>query len=482
MNDLSEFSNIHVLVLGDIMLDRYIWGNVERISPEGPIPVVHVQKRTSRLGGAGNVAANLAGLGCNITLAGIIGEDPAGQEITRLLENQNIKDACISVPDLPTVSKTRIIGGVQQIARIDEEQPEYINASTRKKVWDIVFKSLPEVQAVVISDYGKGLLDQELLQKCISTCKKLGISIFVDPKRTDWTSYSGATCITPNLKEFAQACERLSLSSAEDPEHAAVSLINYYNLEALLLTKGKAGMSLIRAQGDRSSVSSTAQEVFDVSGAGDTVISIMAASVASGLSMEQAMRLANLGAGEVVGHVGTYAITQGDLLKARARNAYMEKSLVSWPWKEASQMVSHWQSSGQQVVFTNGCFDLLHPGHISLLQRAKALGDRLVIGLNTDNSIKRIKGLSRPILSEQDRAKILASLDCVDMVVCFDEDTPIELLKLLRPDVLVKGGDYTKSTVVGADLVEDWGGRVELIQLVEGQSTSGIIEKIYSNT
>lgn len=478
--ELPDFSSVHVLVVGDVMLDRYIWGGVERISPEAPIPVVHVRERTCRLGGAGNVAANLAGLECQTTLAGVVGADAAAGEIAGLLSDQGIIDACRQAPGLPTVAKTRIIAGAQQVVRLDEERPEQMDAAAREAVREVFEKSLSGVHAVVLSDYGKGLLEDGFLRRCISACREKGVPVFVDPKNADWRAYAGSTCITPNLKEFSRACEKLSFDPA-DQEQAGRALISHYNLDCLLLTRGKAGMSLLSGKAPACSVPSAAREVFDVSGAGDTVIALMAAGAAAGLSMEQAMRLANLAAGEVVGHVGTYAASRGDLLRALAQDSGRENRYAACSRSQAAQMVAHWQKTGQKVVFTNGCFDILHPGHIALLQRARLLGDRLVVGLNTDASIQRIKGPSRPVLAEQDRAAILAALECVDLVVCFDEDTPIELLKALRPDVLAKGSDYSKSGVVGADLVESWGGRVELVQLLEGQSTSGILEKIRGN-
>lgn len=475
--ELPDFSSAHVLVLGDIMLDRYIWGDVERISPEAPIPVVHVHKRTVRLGGAGNVAANLAGLECQTTLVGAVGTDKAAEDIAALLQKRGIDDASVASTGVPTVTKTRVIAGSQQLVRLDEECPEGLPAAVRQQVWQTFCKGLAHAQAVVLSDYGKGLLQDDFVRDCVAACRQQGIPLFVDPKRTDWTVYAGSSCVTPNLKEFGEACERLQLDAA-DMEGAGSALISHYNLSCLLLTRGKAGMSLLRREDSVCSAPSVAREVFDVSGAGDTVIALMAASAAAGLDMATAMQLANLAAGEVVGHVGTYAVSRSDLLRACARNAANQNASAVYSWDQAQSMVADWQQAGQTVAFTNGCFDILHPGHISLLQQAKARADKLVVGLNTDASIKRLKGEARPILPAWERAAMLTALDCVDIVVTFGEDTPYKLIETLRPDVLVKGSDYQPADVVGADLVTSWGGKVALVELVSGQSTTNIVARI----
>jgi len=472
---IPDFTSTNILVFGDIMLDRYVWGAVERISPEAPIPVVHVRDRTCRLGGAGNVAANLAGIGCKTTVTGIVGKDPSGKNLADLLLAQGIENACVSAPNLPTVTKTRIMGGAQQIVRLDDEQPGMVDASLREKVFKQLQHKIKKINAVVVSDYGKGLLDDTLAKECISLCREHRVPVFVDPKRDDWAAYAGATCITPNLKEFQQACRQLGLSPTP-MDLAAQTLVQHYGLDHLLITQGNAGMTLTNKEGTSSSVPSRAREVFDVSGAGDTVIALLAAAFAAGSSMEQAMHLANLGAGEVVGRVGTYALTRADLEQAAALGAKTGSAACSLP--QAQRLVEHWRMLSQKVVFTNGCFDILHPGHVSLLQRAKNLGHRLIVGLNTDASVRRIKGPSRPILAQEDRAALLSALSCVDAVVFFDEDTPLSLLQALRPDILVKGADYTPETVVGAELMPTWGGRVEILDLVEERSTTAIVEKI----
>lgn len=472
---LPDFTKARILVLGDIMLDRYVWGTVDRISPEAPIPVVHIQDRTCRLGGAGNVAANLTGIGCQVVLAGILGQDPAGDEICELLASRGIENASVRSSVLPSVTKTRIMGGNQQVVRLDEERCAGINDTLRDNVFNKIEQELKQTDAVIISDYGKGLLTSYFLKKCITLAKAQDVPVFIDPKQDDWSAYAGVICITPNLKEFDRACQLMTIPS--DPlKTAARKIMARYQLGHLLITRGSAGMSLYTRSGTSHSLPSQAREVFDVSGAGDTVIALIAAGYAVGCPMEQAMQLANLGAGEVVGRVGTYALTHADLKSAANAARESHPGLCDLPG--AQSLVEQWRMLGQKIVFTNGCFDILHPGHISLLQRAKTLGDRLVVGLNTDRSINRIKGSLRPILAQEDRAAILSALNCVNLVVMFDEDTPINLLKALRPDILVKGGDYTPETVVGADLMLSWGGQVEVLSLFEDKSTSAIVDKI----
>lgn len=477
---LPDFSKVHILVLGDIMLDRYVWGAVERISSEAPIPVVHVQKRSYRLGGAGNVAANLAGLGCQVSLAGVTGYDQAGDVLEDQLAEQGIGNACIRTQSFNTITKTRIMGGSQQIVRLDDELIEVPEDEFYKDVLDVIYQKMDQVQAVVVSDYGKGVITENIARECIKKAHEKKSPVFIDPKRTDWTIYKEADCLTPNLKEFQKACELCGINILS-MDNAARQLIKQYNLYNILVTQGSEGMTLLSDNDSSQNIPSTAREVFDVSGAGDTAIALMAAGVAANLSWQESMELANLGAGEVVAHVGTYALSKADLAKALSREAArnIESSICSI--FEAKKLATYWRTLDQRIVFTNGCFDILHPGHISLLRQAKKFKDKLVVGLNTDASVKRIKGNTRPILKEQDRASILSALDCVDLVVYFDQDTPIELIQTLQPDVLVKGSDYSKDAVVGADLVESWGGRVELVDLVADNSTSGIIERIVQN-
>ena len=474
---LPDFSKARILVLGDVMLDQYTWGTVNRISPEAPIPVVRIKDRTNRLGGAGNVAANLAGLGCSVSLVGLLGKDAAGESFGQLLSERGIANASLYSQNLPTVTKTRIMAGNQQIVRLDDEQPEKVQPELRRAAYQKICGELKRHDVLIISDYGKGLLNDSLLRDCMNVCSKENFPVFIDPKRDDWSIYAGATCITPNLKEFEGACQRMG-SDSSDMEKSALHFLQRYGLHALLVTQGAKGMTLFNSQSRPFFVPSKARDVYDVSGAGDTVISVLAAAAAVGCSMATAVELANLAAAEVVSRLGTYAITLLDLKSAVLENNGSQCAVYSA--FQIRELVEHWRMSGQRVVFTNGCFDILHPGHVSLLRRAKELGDRLVVGLNTDASIRRIKGPSRPIIEQNDRAAILSALGPVDAVVLFEEDTPKNLLKFLQPDVLVKGGDYAMSEVVGAELMKKWGGRVEILDLLGKKSTSAVLKKILS--
>jgi len=475
--EIPDFSSVRIMVAGDVMLDRYVWGTVDRISPEAPIPVVLVKDRTHRLGGAGNVAANLASLECRTTLAGLLGVDRAGEKIGEMLAARNIRDKSLRHATIPTVSKTRVMGGAQQVVRLDDEQPDLISSKNRDELLAIWSAEIPSTDVVILSDYGKGVLEKYTIRQCIHWCREKETPVFIDPKQADWSVYSGATCITPNIVEFAQACAVTGL----DPdalEASAASLAQYYNIGHLLVTRGSAGMALFDKNGQIASVQAMARDVYDVSGAGDTVIALIAAGFAAGLEMANAMEMANIGAGEVVGRVGTYALSRQELTQAAEHRAGGTGLPAACPLDRAKSMVEHWRMLGKNIVFTNGCFDILHHGHVSLLHRARAMGDCLVVGLNTDASIRRIKGPARPILDQKDRAAILAALSSVDLVVYFDEDTPIEIIRQLRPDILAKGADYTQNNVVGGDLVQSWGGRVELLDLMEEKSTTGIVDKI----
>ncbi|MGD9506814.1 MAG: D-glycero-beta-D-manno-heptose-7-phosphate kinase [Syntrophobacteraceae bacterium] len=472
-----DFGGASLLVFGDVMLDRYVWGSVRRISPEAPVPVVKVTSRTQALGGAGNVAANLAGLGCRTFLMGICGNDPNAVAIRLLLEEKGIADELVVHPTAPTTAKTRIMGQNQQLLRIDEEETEGRQPPELLDKLLSAFKRIArEVDAVILSDYAKGALDRSLPPRCISICSELGVPVFLDPKGAAWGHYRGATCITPNEMEFRAGASHLGIDELPFDEQMA-SVRKSLDLGFILVTQGAKGMTLLDASGSVSSIPTTAREVFDVSGAGDTVIATLAASVASGASVRRAVQLANIAAGVVVGKVGTQPIKLSDLHSA-LRTSECAHSRKTLSLQEARIETASWRASGKRVVFTNGCFDILHSGHVKLLSEAAANGDKLIVGLNSDSSVRRLKGPSRPVISETERGAILSALKDVDMVVLFEEDTPLELIRALRPDVLVKGGDYTRETVVGHDLVESWGGRVALIDLEAGKSTTRLIEKI----
>jgi D-beta-D-heptose 7-phosphate kinase/D-beta-D-heptose 1-phosphate adenosyltransferase len=478
---LPQLEKCRVLVLGDLMLDRYLWGEVERISPEAPVPVFQVKRQSEARGGAGNVVSNLIGLGAAVSVVGLRGADEAGRRLGALLHHEKIRDLSIECADRPTVTKTRLVSNGQQLIRLDEEEIRPAGADTVKEVIRRVEEVAGEADCLILSDYGKGfLLSEGLVQAVIAVGRRCGVPVFVDPKGRDWERYRSATCITPNTREM-EVFDGASLKTNDQLAAAMQRAIARLGLSWLLVTRGAAGMCLLGKDRMPEFISTRARQVFDVSGAGDTVIATFALSAAAGAHFSDAARLANLAAGVVVGKVGTQPITLFEL-KSALRNASADLNghfqTKIFARESALAQVEAWKGNGEKIVFTNGCFDLLHPGHIHLLNKAKDFGKRLVVGLNSDASVKRLKGPARPILSEQDRACILGSLDCVDMVVLFEEDTPLNLITALQPDVLVKGTDYKVDQVVGREIVESYGGEMQLVEVLEGHSTTGISRKI----
>jgi D-beta-D-heptose 7-phosphate kinase/D-beta-D-heptose 1-phosphate adenosyltransferase len=475
--NLSDFGKITVLVIGDVILDRYLWGRVSRISPEAPVPVVKVESRTYRLGGAANVAANLAALGCRVSLLGTKGGDTFGERLSRLLEENGIEDHLLTLaPPRPTITKTRVMSQGQQLLRLDEEETAPIGPEQSKALLDRALELIEKARVVILSDYGKGILDGPCCAALIRNARRKNLPVLVDPKGRNWTKYEGATCITPNTAELELTTGK-PVTSEETLIDAGRELIENLRIDRLLITRGPKGMALFTRNSPPVIIPTQARDVFDVSGAGDTVIATTAAGIGAGLDWPDAARLANIAAGIVVGKIGTNPIRaeELDLALRQGQNGTQRKicDLAS-----ALFSVNAWRAMGDSVVFTNGCFDILHAGHIRLLHAAAGEGQRLVVGLNSDVSVKRIKGMHRPILPQQDRASLLAALGCVDMVVIFEEDTPLALIKELRPDVLVKGADYTREAVVGHELVEGWGGRIVLTPLIENLSTTGIVERV----
>lgn len=462
------------------MLDQYIWGKVTRISPEAPVPIFRIKERSECLGGAGNVSANLAGLGCNVTVIGVCGNDSAGVTIQNLLKQKTVKN-CLTENNLrPTITKTRVIAQGQQLMRLDEENSIAFDDALKNEILNSFYSEILNHQIVIISDYGKGLFQSsDLCQMVIKKCRQLKIPVFVDPKGNDWGIYKGATCITPNsaeLKLIANISGEKSLNV-----ETAIGIRKKFEIDWLLVTQGPKGMWIIDNNDSFLEIPSVAREVFDVSGAGDTVIATLSAGVASGLNFKDAAKIANMAAGIVVGKIGTQPITQKELAvslemsETGSHGVNRLQKILSID--SASPLVQAWRSAGEEIVFTNGCFDLLHPGHIHLLHQAKEQGNRLVVGMNSDSSVRRLKGEGRPILSENDRSVILAALTYVDLVVIFEEDTPLTLIDLLRPDILVKGNDYTPDTVVGRDVVASYGGKICIVSLLENYSTTGITKK-----
>ena len=467
-----------VLVIGDVMLDRYLMGNVNRISPEAPVPVVLLNKSEERAGGAANVAANLSGLGLNTQIIGCIGDDSTGRTLKQLITDAGIDtENIITSKQRPTVSKTRVMSGNQQIVRIDDESSAAFTTVETAQLLTSVTDALNKKPAMVIlSDYAKGILDDASCKAIIAQCKELNIPVIADPKGRDYSKYLGATALTPNKKETVEACG-VAMHDTTALLLAAKQLKENLKLDFLAVTRGEEGISFIDAN-HTEHIAATAKKVFDVSGAGDTVIATLAAGLVHGLTPHDALQLANIAAGIVVGKVGTVPVAQNELLKALVSEDGQSQADKICDQQQLLELVSHWKASNQKIVFTNGCFDLLHAGHVTYLEAAKKTGDKLILGLNTDRSVSALKGPTRPVVHEGDRARVLAALASVDAVILFDEDTPLRLIDAIRPDVIVKGDDYTEAQVVGGKEVKSWGGSVKLIPLVQGRSTSNIIKKL----
>lgn len=467
------------LVIGDLMLDRYLWGKVERVSPEAPVPVVLLDKENCRPGGAANVAANIAGLGLHCRLLGTVGNDEAGRQLVDAVGQVGVETHhIVKLAERPTITKTRIVGGHQQILRVDRESSEIFNADEAAALEHAIRQAMADDPAIVVlSDYNKGVLTPEICQVVIGLARQARIPVLVDPKGRDYSKYRGATALTPNRRETAEACGGISDIEAllDAADHLRVDLA----LDFLAVTRSEEGISLIE-DGQRMQIPAVAKQVFDVSGAGDTVIATLAAGLVAKLSHYDALHLANLAAGIVVGKVGTVAITAEELLAELANEEVREQADKVCDLDRLLVRVANWKATGKTIVFTNGCFDLLHSGHVTYLEQARKLGHKLIIGLNTDRSVSALKGPSRPVIHESDRARVLAALESVDAVILFDDDTPLKLIELIRPHVLVKGSDYTEDQVVGGQEVKSWGGRVALVDIVPGRSTTRIIGKLAS--
>lgn len=476
----GDWKNKHVLVIGDVMLDRYIWGDVKRISPEAPVPVVHAVHRSDQAGGAANVAANIAGLGATSTLIGFIGMDDDGQRLRECLGEAGVTERFVSVASHPTTSKLRILGGNQQILRLDVEKTSAFAEEEYLQLQQNVADVLPQVDAIILSDYAKGVLAEAACRSVIEMALKAGVPVLVDPKHKNFEPYRGATTICPNLHELSIATGT-SGENMEDVLAAGQRLAPELEVDYLTVTLSEKGIAVLRKDGNET-YPAVARQVFDVSGAGDTVIATLSLSLASGLEIGAAVQLANIAAGVVVSKVGTVPVTSNDLLASLMPEIELDTDEKVVELDQLKRRISVWRSRGEKIVFTNGCFDLLHIGHISLLQHARREGDRLVVAINSDESVSCLKGPTRPIVSERERAYVLAALGVVDAVVLFGESTPLELIKALRPDVIVKGGDYSENTVVGAQDVRSWGGRVKIVPTVKGFSTTRLIEKAITPT
>ena len=469
ISEIPNFKGLNILVVGDLMLDYYWSGQTTRVSPEAPVPIVKVAKKEGRAGGAGNVALNIASLAAEVTLLGIVGDDKEANELQALLETKSVNCDFIKSRNTPTACKLRIVAQHQQLIRLDFEEDlidfDYSELLAHYKT------ALTGSDVVIFSDYAKGVLTH--IPQLLELANEQGVKSFVDPKGSDFSRYRGATLITPNRSEF-QAVAGICHDN-EEIISKGQALLEQYDIEALLVTLSEHGMALIK-KSDAYFLPTHAREVFDVTGAGDTVIASMALGVASGLGLQHAMHLANMAAGIVVGKFGTSTVSSHELNRA----LYGDKETISGVVSETElqKEIDFAQKSGEKVVMTNGCFDILHAGHVAYLEQARLLGDRLVVAINSDESVQQLKGDSRPINKLADRMTIIAALACVDWVVPFYEETPERIYNQFLPDVLVKGGDYKPDQVVGAEAVIKAGGKVEILDFVEGKSTTTTIERI----
>jgi len=474
-----------MLVVGDVMLDKYIWGEVARISPEAPVPVVRATHKSEQPGGAANVAMNLVRLGAKTAVAGFTGCDDDQKALEASLKANGIDSLLIPCQDFPTITKLRILGGRQQMLRLDSEQVGQHSQADYDRLVACVLGHLPDCDAVVLSDYAKGLLTPRVCQQIIQAGRQQGIPVVVDPKNPDYSRYNGATAICPNLSELTAAARLLArdlgvadlnINDLNAVLAIAEQIVPAFHLDFMTATLSEKGIALVRP-GRRFLAPAVARQVFDVSGAGDTVVAVLTLCLASGIEPESAVELANMAAGIVVGKVGTVPVEKHELLAALGPQIALraEDKVVSRA--ELASRTALWKANGERVVFTNGCFDLIHVGHITVLEQARRFGDRLIVAINSDASVSALKGPTRPIVGERERSRVLAALAAVDAVVTFDEPTPLEVILAARPDVLVKGGDYREETIVGAQEVLSWGGEVKIVPLVEGFSTTRLIEK-----
>ena len=494
---MMEFSAVSVLCVGDVMLDRYNYGAMERISPEAPVPVLRLTRTREMAGGVGNVASNILSLGGRAVLVGLVGQDAAGAALRAIVAGQGcVTDGLIASAARPTICKTRFIAAAQQVVRTDEESRLPLQPEEERALIAAIDRHIDAASVLVLSDYGKGACGPAVLSHAIDAARRRGIAVFVDPKSDDFTRYGGATCITPNARELAAAAARLGAEtdSADDGEGAVVraahAVMRRAGAAAILATRSEKGMVLVERDGAVLSVPARAREVFDVSGAGDTVIAAMALAHGAGHTLSQAVRIANAAAGVVVGKLGT---ASADIVEVMQELELLDRQFGEHPAPDGGQaegagvlatlahaqaLSARWRAQGLRVGFTNGCFDIIHAGHVALLAAARAECDRLIVALNTDAGVRRLKGALRPVNRLAARAQVLAAIRHVDCLLCFDEDTPLALIRALMPDVLIKGADYAPEAVVGAELVRAAGGRLVLAGLVPEQSTTATIARI----
>jgi len=481
--ELTErLGEARVAVVGDVILDHFHYGSVERISPEAPVPVLRLERADTMLGGAGNVVRNLKALGAHPSFATVVGKDSDGLVVAQLLAREGVADAAmVDDGSRRTSAKSRFMAAGQQVLRTDSETIFPLAPEIERSFIAAALAAVDDANVVVISDYGKGVLSDAVIRAVIAAAGKASKTVVVDPKGTAYERYRGADLITPNRRELFEATG-MAVDGDDAIAIACRHLIDTYGFGAVLATRSGDGMTLLGADGALSHLEAEAREVFDVSGAGDTVIATVAAALGAGATLEDAARLANVAAGIVVAKIGTAVAFADDLVQALHHQDLSSAEAKVMALKPALDRIDKWRRSGLTVGFTNGCFDLLHPGHVTLLAKAREASGRLVVGLNSDASVQRLKGPGRPVQSEAARATVLASLASVDMVIVFSDDTPLTLIEAIRPDVLVKGADYALGDVVGGDIVTSYGGRVELIDLEPGHSTTATIAKLARET
>lgn len=473
---IPKFKDQPILVVGDLMIDEYLWGNVERISPEAPVQIVDLERTEYTLGGAGNTVRNLTSLGARVYVSSVVDNKENGSLITEELAKINVcTKGLFENPNRVSSRKTRVMAGHQQVLRIDKETRTPIERQYENKIIDFFKDNISDFDAIIVSDYMKGILTEKVLSNIITTAKEANKPIIIDPKGADYRKYVEATIITPNEKE-AELASGITIMNESDLKEAGIKLLKELKTDAILITRGSKGMSLFEKNGGITDIPAVAREVYDVTGAGDTVVSMLGLGLATGLTFDKAATLSNIAAGIVVEKVGAATVTVREL-EDRLDEGKVWSSKIKTQ-QEIVEIIQRLHKKRKKIVFTNGCFDLLHIGHIKLLQKAKMKGDILIVGLNSDSSVQKLKGKGRPIITYSERAQILSALDCVDYVVKFVELIPLTLIKKVKPDVLVKGNDYSKEEVVGKDIVEKYGGRVELVDFIKEKSSSRIAEKI----
>ncbi|MBY0382838.1 MAG: D-glycero-beta-D-manno-heptose-7-phosphate kinase [Xanthobacteraceae bacterium] len=480
-NALSErMTQQTVLCIGDLMLDEFVYGEVSRVSPEAPAPVIAAQRSEINVGGAGNVARNIAALGARCLFVGMVGDDAAAEILKRELSREKLIEPLLVVDQArPTTRKVRFVSEhfSTHMLRADWEIAAAATADVEAKLIETISAALPRADIVLLSDYAKGVLTSRVIRHAIDAARKAGKKVIVDPKNANFAVYHGATILTPNRKEFTEAT-RSQAASPEEIQAAAKDVIRVAGCEAMLITQSEHGMTLVTGNGTVLHVPAYPTKVRDVSGAGDTVAATLAVALASGAPEDDAVRMASAAAAVAVSKRGTASVSQAELRKKILPHASLtaEEKIVE-DWSEFDARLHDWRREGLRIGFTNGCFDILHPGHVRVLTQARAACDRLVVGLNSDASVKRLKGADRPVQDERARAEVLAALEAVDLVAMFEEDTPIELIKQIRPAVLVKGGDYTREQVVGHEFVTANGGEVVLVDILPGHSTTSLVKR-----